>query len=271
VNQATKETTAFMRRMLSRSLVVLGGAVTITAAAWAISSASAAADPSFDFPQFPSEGIESVALPSEIPVVTELTAAIGRIIGEPDPRFGENTKEAFDEFGRQITEHFDIKPALPVNQIGAVPVVEIPVLTQPGADLIGNVDGPAADAPVVDVDQSIATATTLVGVRPGAIDQKPVVGAPKPTHDGSIDRRGSPETSSNEAPALPGGSSPLAPLSIPAPVGTGHTGASTVDAPSFGLLSSVPSGTDMDTAEALRSADIHVPVTVGAQPGVTPD
>lgn len=252
-----------MRRVLSRSLMVLGGTVATTAAAWAISSASAVADTSFDFPMFP-EGSQSAPAPMELPVVSDLTGSIGRIIGESDPHFGEHAKEAFDEFGQKITEHFEDAASLPVDAIDDVDDVEFPGVN-PGVDAP---DGFAVTAPVVGAP--IAKATTLVGVRPGAIDQNAVAGAVDRALADGMNRRGSPETS-DEAPVMPRGTSPLAPLSIPAPVGTGHTGANSVDAPSFGLLSSVPSGTDLNTADASRSAQVHVPVTVGQQPGVTPD
>ncbi|MGH3864496.1 hypothetical protein [Actinokineospora sp.] len=261
----TEKTTAAMRRVLSRSLMVLGGAVATTAAAWAISSASATADTSFDFPVFPSEGTQSAPAPMELPVVSDLTGSIGRIIGESDPNFGEHAKEAFDEFGHKITEHFEKAASLPVDAIDDVDDVEIPGVTDPGVDAP---DGSAVTAPVAGVP--VAKATTLVGVRPGAIDQNAVAGALERALADGMNRRGSPETS-DEAPVMPRGTSPLAPLSIPAPVGTGHSGANSVDAPSFGLLSSVPSGTDLNTADASRSAQVHVPVTVGQQPGVTPD
>jgi hypothetical protein len=257
-----------MRRVLSRTLLVLGGAVATTAVAWAISSASAAADTSdtsFDFPMFPSEGTQSAPAPMELPAVSDLTGSIGRVIGEPDPNFGEHAKEAFDEFGRTITEHFENAASLPVDAIDDVSHVEISGVTNPGVDAP---DGSAVTAPVAGAP--IAKATTLVGVRPGAIDQNAVAGAQDRALADGMNRRGSPETS-DEAPVMPRGTSPLAPLSIPAPVGAGHSGANSVDAPSFGLLSSVPSGTDLNTADASRSAQVHVPVTVGQQPGVTPD
>lgn len=254
-----------MRRVLSRTLMVLGGAVATTAAAWAISSATASADSSFDFPMFPSEGTQSAPAPTDHPGVADLAGSIGRIIGEPDPRFGEHAKEAFDEFGRKITEHFEDAASLPVDAIDGVDEVELPGVTNPGTDAPG---GSAVTAPVAG--EPVAKATTLVGVRPGAIDQNAVAGALERALADGMTRRGSPETS-DEAPALPLGTSPLAPVSIPAPVGTGHSGANSVDAPSFGLLSSVPSGTDLNNADASRSAQVHVPVTVGQQPGVTPD
>ncbi|WP_436492967.1 hypothetical protein [Actinokineospora sp. HUAS TT18] len=252
-----------MRRVVSRTLMVLGGAIATTAAAWAISGSTATAD-TLDLPTPGIERIDSV-LPADAPVrIKDLTDAIGRIIGEPDPAFGERAKAAFDEVGREITERFDVTPTLPIDQIDDVADVELPSTTLPG-DTADH--GPAVG---VVTAQPIASATTLVGVRPGAIDQNTVAGAQERALSDGMSRRGSPETS-DEAPAQPTGPSPLAPLSFPAPVGSGHTGTGSVDAPSFGLLSSVPSGTDLNTADAPRSAQVHLPVAVGAQPGVTPD
>ncbi|HVK25618.1 MAG TPA: hypothetical protein VM677_30025, partial [Actinokineospora sp.] len=64
MNQAKRETTAAMRRVVSRSLMVLGGALATTAAAWAFSSATATADtplnPMLDLPSGGIERIDSV-------------------------------------------------------------------------------------------------------------------------------------------------------------------------------------------------------------------
>ncbi|WP_157368233.1 hypothetical protein [Alloactinosynnema sp. L-07] len=251
-----------MRRVVSRTLMVLGGALATTAAAWAFSSASAAADSPLDLPSGGIERIDSV-LPADSPVrVSDLTEAIGRILGEPDPAFGEQAKAAFDEVGRKITERFDVTTTTPpIERIDDVADVDIPSTTQPG-------DTADHGSAVGVVTAPIATATTLVGVRPGAIDQNTVAGAQERALSDGMSRRGSPETS-DEAPTQP--TSPLVPLSVPAPVGSGHTGSGSVDAPSFGLLSSVPSGTDLNTADAPRSAQVNLPAAVGAQPGVTPD
>ncbi|MGQ0839528.1 hypothetical protein [Actinokineospora sp.] len=262
MDQAKRETTALVRRVVSRALFVLGGTVATTAAAWAISSATAVADTTADLQHNLRSAVEALpvldapALADGKALVIGVTDSLGRIIGEPmDPDFGAHAQESVEEFGRQIAEHLTPKP-LSVERIDTV--VESLTELSPAP-----VAPPAAEAPV--------TVVTLADkVRPGAVDEIAVAGAKERANADGMNRRGSP-VPADEAPGLPGGPGPLAPLSVPAPAAPGHTGTGSVDAPVLGLLSAVPAGTDLTATDALRSAQVLVPATVAAQPGVTPD
>ncbi len=263
MDQAKKETTtAFARRVLSRTLCVLGGTVATTAVAWAISSAAATAD-GLDLPGELISTVESAPvldaplLADGKQVVVELADGVGHVL-HTDPTFGDDAKHVVDNVGHQITDHFGPRPLVPVGGVG---IIEDAVDVLIPTTAIARDDVPLLAAPLVhqlSADPAAAVPTNVVVVQSSAKERAIADG---------LTRRGSPDVSP-EIPLTP--VSP-APRGIPAPAGSGHTGPGGIDAPTAGLQSAVPAASDLTSSGAARVAQVQVPATVAAQPGVTPD
>ncbi|PPK68057.1 hypothetical protein V5P93_007405 [Actinokineospora auranticolor] len=306
--QRTKETGAW-RRVLSRTLLVLGGTVASTAAAWAVTTATAGADVATDL----QDGLRSTA--DSVPVldtpaaadteelVTGLTDRLGVVLGEPVDRtvtsaVGQRAvraAKAVDDFGHDLAQlpvldpgRFDLPggtPAAPrvaavvevVRHVVPNPITTRALDTAPAAE---RFDGSATELPGVAVPgpEQVVTEQPAAGVPAAAPHRSGVVGASAVMFGASAhgyatpDLPGSRERSEPEAPALPTGPSPLAPLSMPAPVSTGHSpGGGSADATGLALVATVPASTESGPVRALRTAPALALAAVDAQPGVTPD
>ncbi|GLZ37428.1 hypothetical protein [Actinokineospora sp. NBRC 105648] len=264
--QQPKETPA-LRRVLSRTLLVLGGTVASTAAAWAISTATAAADVATDLQDDLRSVVDSVpaldapALGGPKALVTDLTDRVGALIGEPmSAPLAPVAIAAVDQVGRDLAGRFTPRIDLPAS--GAVETVvpdHSPVLG--ATELPGLIDTDLAAPPAAE---------QRVQAQPGPVGADlPVADAGHRAVSHVLTRRGSPEPR-HEAPALPTGPSPLAPLSMPAPANSGHTANSAADANGLGQVATAIAGTDT-TSRALCTAQVRVPAVIDAQPGVTPD
>ena len=259
VDQEQRESSAALRRALSRTLLVLGGAVATTAAAWAISTATASADAPPAPPALPSVEISQLQVPSVVgapELVEQLADGVGRLL-DPD-----RAKTAVEDFGRDVTQHLTPPPTAPAQvDDGVVGEITAPVEQQPAP--------PAATAPpAVEVaPEAVAPAVTPTPVvqtaaAPAAEERAPA--------DGTT-RRGSPRAAT-PTPLLPHPQAPKNPFTAPAPVNPGHTsGSGGTDAPTLGLLSAVPADTELLPACALRTDGTRLPVVAQTQPGVIPD
>ncbi|SDC81070.1 hypothetical protein [Actinokineospora iranica] len=264
--QAKQETTA-LRRVLSRSLTVLGGTIATTAAAWAISTATAAAD---EFPGI-QDDLRSVVASAPVLDVPDMPAAerdlvsgLGQIVKPVEPALGDQAANTVEHVGTRLTGQ--ITPSAPVKQVAELVEVDIPDLTPTRADSDRSTEQTAQRLPVEA--PAVETAPVVAApVEAPAVEQV-VTGAKQRADSDNGSGRGSP--AAPEKSPTPSGPSPLAPHSTPGPANPGHTG-SGADAPHSGLLSSVPSGAHLTSARALRTAQVFVPATVDAQPGVTPD
>ena len=240
------------RRVLGRALLVLGGA----AAAWALGSATAAADTGVDLAEQFGAAVESAPLP-DTPIVTGGKAAVVDLVDRTlTVLHVEDGAKAVDEFGKTVTRRF-ADAATPGQHVSNL-LPDLPDLSpRPGS---AAADGPLAVAP--EAGRPVAV--------PAAAAQRhgePAPSAATPAGADPTTRRGPPATSP-EVPGLPSGPTPL---TLPAPAHSGHTGAGSGDTPQFGLLSTASSATEPVPALIPRAARVDVPAAVDAQPGVTPD
>ncbi|MCG8918005.1 hypothetical protein L6E12_19680, partial [Actinokineospora sp. PR83] len=165
MDQEQREPSAALRRALSRTLLVLGGAVATTAAAWAITTATASADdaPS-DLPTLPSVEISQLQVPSVVgapELVEQLADGVGRLL-DPD-----RATTAVEDLGRDVTEHLTPPPTAPAQVVDEVvgeitaPVEQQPAppaaAAPPAAVVTPEADAPAA-APTPVVETAAAPA-----------------------------------------------------------------------------------------------------------------
>lgn len=276
MDKAKQEATARWRRALSRSLLVLGGAVAATAASWAVSTATASAQDALGL----ADGVQSVVGTvsdtqlSDIQVpgtagahgpadagalVADLADGVGGVIDAPvDPGLGGGATHVVDEVGLAFADRLTPQWTQPGAPQAAPAAASLPRPATPAPAAAEPEPGQPVAAPAPGGAHRDATAIA-VETAGSAVERIP--GSP---------RRGSPGASP-EAPVQPSGPGPLAPMSLPAPVHPGQTGAGAGDAPHLGLLAAVPAAAEPTTADALRSAQVRLPSAVGAQPGVTPD
>lgn len=266
MDQATssvRETAAFARRVVVRTLTVVGGAAAGTAIAWCLSSASATAD--------------SATPPQSlgIPVVSELASPVADAVrrvedllpeAPPAPRdpireLGDRVKAAAEAFGERAE-------------------VRLPECADPlcGLDGVGRVDTPAPDdtAPGRSDIKHHPTPTPRAagavadpGVDPDQTAERTATGR---AYSDGMSRRGSPAPDLPSLPDVPSWPAPFgpAPANVPA---SGHHGSAgnPADSPLFAALpwrdrtAALVHGLTVPATEAVTVG------RVGAQPGVTPD
>ncbi|MFC5285563.1 hypothetical protein ACFPM7_00735 [Actinokineospora guangxiensis] len=250
------------RRVLGRVLFVLGGA----AAAWAIGSATAAADTGSDLARDLGATVAAAPLPDS-PVIAEGKSVVVDVIDGAlnvlhFDEVEDGAKAAVDKVGESFAKHLDRGlAATPGRQVSDL-LPDLPDISpQPGTDAT---DGPLVVAPETGRPVAVPAADAQ---RHG----EPVPSAATPAEADTGTRRGPPVASSDEAPGLPGLPSGVPPLTLPAPAQSGHTGAGHGDVPQFGLLSTAPAAAAPAIALTQRTARADVPAAVDQQPGVTPD
>ncbi|WP_026316547.1 hypothetical protein [Actinokineospora enzanensis] len=305
MDQQPRETTA-LRRALSRTLLVLGGTLASTAAAWAISTATAAADtanpadlsddlravvgsvatlgqpaPAGDQQTVPV--LDRVGVLVDHPVADRMTASLAST--------GNQAAQAVDKFGKDVAEQLST-PALAQTAQSAPTGLDLSGATMPGRlgqfvrDLgqIGTAGQhdtiPAAEArsgveplgaPAPEVVTTLTPAVPTAEEVTGKVGRF-AVGRPARVDGDLAEQRGSPGTTREPvAPGLPTGPAPLAPLSTPAPATTGHSGGGTADFLGHSLVIAVPASAGSDQGRAQRTAPVLVLATTEPQPGVTPD
>ncbi|UVS82677.1 hypothetical protein [Actinokineospora sp. UTMC 2448] len=241
------------RRLFARALLVLGGA----AAAWALGTATAAADTGVDLVADLGAVVESA--PERVLAhdgVAVVESALTHLHVEDGAKAAV---DRFDEVGETVAEHFG--HAAPGQQVDDL-LPSLPDLSPlPGS---AAADGPLAVAPEPGRPVAVPAAGGQRHGEPGA-------SADTSADARSVTRRGPPESSVEKPITQHGNGTPLAPLTLPAPAHSGHTGASTGDAPQSGLLSTAPLATEPALAHTPSAARADEPAAVPAQPGVTPD
>ncbi|WP_156755363.1 hypothetical protein [Actinokineospora pegani] len=246
-----RETTA-VRRALSRGLLVLGGGIAATAAAWALSTASASAAPALPTPPQPISGLPVLAEGATVlqTTATNVTDGLGELL---DP---ERARDVVEDIGRDLTTHLDpveatqpVAPPAPTDarpdEPETAPAAQAPAPPQAPAVQPTPAQAEAPAAPHVETEERVAA--------PSA----PSAAAPT---------RGSPEPAPAPSPAQ------QTPFATPAPLNPTHTGAgSNANAPASGLLGTVPASIKLVPIAAVRPDETRVPASAGTQPGVTPD
>jgi hypothetical protein len=258
VDQTTTGTAAMARRLVRRTLTIMGGSVAGTAIVWAISSASASADPAGTPCEATTLGLGVERLADN--QVSEVVCSVRQLVPAPEVTdLGTGATSAAGEFGRQLT-----------GQLGRVPEVSVDLGAfgrgdRHGADTVpggGTHESPSLVRPV---GEPSAAAPAPVDTNLSA--DRPAAGSAtgRAVGDGMV-RRGSPE----RAPFAPAAPVPPAPATVPASGSGGHpTGGG--DTPVFAPLGSTGRQLDLDSGRSLPVIDVLSFGEPGARPGVTPD
>jgi hypothetical protein len=271
-----RETAAFARRVVLRTLTVVGGAAAGTAIAWCLSTAGASADTGATTP--------------EVPVASSLHAPLGHVA---DAAAQSTVGKTVDQALEATAAHLSDPPRHAVEQLGKKvrhaassfrehATEQLPPcagalcgLEHVGSDVapvagdgtgLGRSDSPAP-APAAATPAATGKVATP-GVDPDHTAERTATG--RAYLDG-MSRRGSPAPGMPSFPGLPTWPAPIAPAA-PAPV-SGHTG-STGNPADSSLFAALP--WHGRTPALVRG--LTVPATeattfgrVGAQPGVAPD
>ena len=255
-----RDTAACVRRVVLRTLTVVGGAIAGTAIAWCISSAAASADTA-DLPTAP----ENPVVHTIVSPVSGMLDSVAEQLPAPQPpraiaELGEKVTRAAGEFGERAQEQLPecADPLCGLDQLGRSETPD----AGDGAGF-GRSDSPSPAPAAVPPAGTGKVATA--GVDPDLTAERTATGR---AYSDGMSRRGSPAPGMPSFPVFPAPLAPAAP--VPA---SGHTGSAGGPADSS-LCAALPW---RDRMPALVHG-LTVPATeattfgrVGAQPGVTPD
>ncbi len=267
MDQATstaRDTAAFARRVVLRTLTVVGGAAAGTALAWCLSTAGASADTATPEPEIPV--VRTIVSPVTGAVETALRPALEPVadrLQDPPPhaveKLGERVKRAADTFRGHAEDQLPqcVDPLCGIEHVGRS---EAPA---PGDDAgHGRSDSPSP-APVAT--PRAAGKVTTPGVDPDATSERTATGR---AYADGMPRRGSPAPGMPSLPELPTWPAPLAPAA-PAP-GHGCAG-NPVDSSLFAALPWQDRMPALVRGLTVPATEVTTPGRAGAQPGVTPD
>jgi len=274
VDQASnnvRETAAFARRVVCRTLTVVGGVAAGTALAWWLSAAAASADVE-SATAVPGAAVAEFAAPVTGPVETALTSVTDYLQNPPPPPehplkdLGDKVKDAAEQVRDQAERGFgdlpDCAQAMSDCDLGLAD--ELPTHHQYPADGYGRADLPTtAPAPVA------AAVGAVPGVDLDAIAHR--TAKDRAFADG-MSRRGSPEPVAPSLPDLPTWPTPFGPAlpSVPATGGHGQAGNS-MDSHLFAALPWQDSTFDLVAGGTSPATEVRTFGRPGAQPGVAPD
>jgi hypothetical protein len=252
----TADTAALLRRMVRRALTVIGGAIAGTAIAWAISSASASADPSCAAPLAETPALHQVS--GSGAALSDVVCSVARTVPSPAVAdLGTGAGQTADDFGRDLADQFGWVPPVPVDldELGRSDRSGEQVAPGGGAH-----EPPSLVRPVGDQTAAAPALAVTPRFDPGVL--VPSTATDRALGDG-MTRRGSP------APSTPA-PLPAAPATVPVSGSSGHSGGGT-DSPAFSTLpwSTGPCG--LTASRALPAAELLPATGPGTQPGVTPD
>jgi hypothetical protein len=266
VDQAknVSQTAAFARRVVCRTLTVLGGVAAGTALAWWLSTTSASADtlPVEDQVQTAVTHVQDFAAPVTGPVETAVGTVTQYLQDPPPPPkdplkdLGEKVKDAAQKFRSDAERGLDRLPGTDFTDDGTH--------HQYPADGYGRSDLPTAPVPAPAAADVVAQVVDLDAIGHRTAKDRAFA-------DG-MSRRGSPEPVLPSLPGAPGVPAPFpfTPAGVPTTGGNGSAGNS-VDSHLFAALpwqDSVFGLTRGGVAAACDAATFGRP---GAQPGVAPD
>ena len=267
MDQAIPDTAALVRRVLRRTLTVVGGSVAGTAIAWAISSASAAADTPCETPRLDAvPGLSQVAdaevAQQVVAPLSDVVCAVGQTVPlSPITDLGYEARWTANELGRHVVGQFDWVPTVPID-LGGLGRGD-----RPGADPApggGTHEPPSLVWPVGEQSAAAPASSIANGVNP---DRLAAGTATERALGDGLTRRGSP------APIAPGKPAPIpgAPATMPGTGSSGHTGGGGADSPAFAALSQAGSQSGPTRGRAVAGSQVRAHGEQGAQPGVTPD
>ncbi len=263
------QTAAFARRVVCRTLTVLGGAAAGTALAWTLSTTSASADtqlqPVEDHVRTAVTNVQDFAEPVTGPVETAVST-ITRYLSDPPPppknplkELGDKVKDAAEKFRSDAEDGLSQLP-------GCGECLDDGSQVHYPSDGYGRSDFPATQA------QTPAAATAV----PNAPGADPDANAHRTATDRAfadgMSRRGSPEPVLPLLPDLPGVPAPLpfAPAGVPTTGGHGSAGNS-VDSHLIAALPWQDGTFGLTRGGVAAVSDAATYGRPGAQPGVAPD
>lgn len=268
-----RETAAFARRVVCRTLTVVGGVAAGTALAWWLSTAAASADVQAGIPTATDQQGSGTAAVAEFqqfaaPVtgpVEQAVDTVGEYLQDPPPPpkhpirdLGEKVKDAAEQFRDRAEQGLQELPGcaaqLCLDQTSA---------HQYPADSYGRADLPTAPAPVP------AVVNSATGVDLDAIAHR--TAKDRAFADG-MSRRGSPAPVTPSLPDLPTWPTPFAPVVPVTPATGGHSSAgNSMDSHLFAALPWQDSTFDLVAGGLSATTTTATFGRPGAQPGVAPD
>ena len=269
-------------RLLSRALLVLGGATAATAAAWLLSSQTASADPLSSVPSVPAATApamstsDTTATPFETPVSTTVSS-----VADPVTDAGSTAITAVTEPSQHAVLPLPTVPdttsaglgRLTTGLRGTVGQLDerLPVDRDLPAQLIQHltrtpVSTPAAPSVALPVPSSTVPHRITGQDGPFAGQHSRIGGVVGEAAEPFAGDRGRPHTPHDP------GSVPFGPL-VPAMPGTGGNGGGFAGPAGLGLTSGAAEAIlpELHVVDVLAPAIEPVPVLPGKQPGVTPD
>jgi hypothetical protein len=259
------QTAAFARRVVCRTLTVLGGVAAGTAVAWALATTAASADVGQPLPPVEQQvrtavtEVQDAAEPVTAPVETAV-ATVAEYLQDPPPPpkhplkdLGEKVKDATEKFRSDAARGFELPGADDVREYSS--------------DGYGR-----ADVPGVPVSLPSVTAedVTVPGVDLQAVGHR---SAKDRAFADGMSRRGSPAPVLPTLPALPGVPAPLPftpPAGVPMVGGHGSAGNS-VDSHLFAALPWQDGVFGLTRGGVAAVSDAATFGRPGTQPGVAPD
>jgi len=266
VDEANRDTTALMRRVVRRTLTVVGGSIAGTAIAWAISSASASAETPCDTPRLDAvPGLSQVAATDVgqqvVTPLSDVVCAVGQVVpATPITDLGYGARRTTDDVGRSIAGQFGWVPTVPIDLSGLGRGDRPGVDPAPGG---GTHEPPSLVWPVGEQSAAAPASSVAHGID---LDRLAAGTATERALGDGMTRRGSPAPSAPSTPVP----TPGPPATMPGTGSAGHTGGG-ADAPAFAALS--PAGLDaaLIRGRAVAGSQVRAHGEQDAQPGVTPD
>jgi hypothetical protein len=272
-----RETAALARRVLCRTLTVIGGAAAGTAIAWSLSTCAASAETPVDLLGDPAPVLSDAVTP----LGGTLDSLARRLVEPPSISLGD----VGDQLGNQLGNQLGDQLTETVERVDVLPDDGLPGVVEVVQDTVGAVESVENVEIPVEVtghghtlpDTSFVPAPVAAGKPAGKVTGALASSDPEHTdawtateraYATGMPHRGSPEPVSPDTPTWPTPFSPNVPV---APGHTGHTGANPADSSqsaTFPWLDRAPRpgrGVTAPGAEATFSG------RAGDQPGIAPD
>lgn len=274
-----RDTAATARRIVLRTLTVVGGAAAGTAIAWCLSSAAASADTADTAPP-ESQSVAAIAMPTAGSLDGALNPALDaaldpavrpvtdRVSPPRPPRaiedLGERVTRTAHQFGKQAQEQLPecADHAASLCGLEHLGRGEAPVAGD-GAGL-GRSDSPSP-APAAELPAGAGKVATA-GVDPDHTAERTATGR---AYSDGMPRRGSPAPGMPSVPDFPVWPAPLAPAT-PGPAHTGSAG-NPADSSLFAALPWQDRMPALVRGLTVPATEVTTLGRIGAQPGVAPD
>jgi hypothetical protein len=266
VDQASNnvlQTGAFARRVVCRTLTVVGGVAAGTALAWWLAAGAASADVEPVVQQDPAAQVQEFVAPVTGPV-EKATETVADYLQDPPPP----PRDPLKDLGDKVTDAADTFRDRAAQSVEDLPDCSTTVCVgdEPGHEYLSDGYGRADFPTKAAAPAAVAEAT---GVDPDAVADR--TAKDRASSDG-MSRRGSPALVQPSVPDLPTWPTPHAPVlpSVPA-TGNNSQAGNSADSHLFAALPWQDNTFDL-AARGLSATTASVTFgRPGAQPGVAPD